>query len=124
MWSPSHRSNNRRVETQARQLVRDCESFLLGRYPWVLQAKGYPVPEWAWLSAVEALGRLGLMARAPSSSYKPRKPNARAWHNPPSVARCSPSAIVPVKSSRSRRAARRKSSSARSGSPHRASSEA
>ena len=43
---------------------------------------------------------------------------------PSLLARCSPSAIVPVKSSRSRRAARRKSSSARSGSPHRASSEA
>lgn len=64
MWSPSHRSNNRRVETQARQLVRDCESFLLGRYPWVLQAKGCPVPEWAWLSALIHAPADSLMAQA------------------------------------------------------------
>jgi len=50
MRSPWERSRDRRLESQARQLVNECESFLVGRYPSVLRAQGLPVPEWAWLS--------------------------------------------------------------------------
>ncbi len=50
MGSPSHRSRDRRFEGQARQLVRESQSFLMGRYPDVLRAQGLPVPGWAWLS--------------------------------------------------------------------------
>jgi len=50
MGSLLERSRSRRIQSQGRELVEECESFLAGRYPSVLQARGDPVPEWAWLS--------------------------------------------------------------------------
>jgi hypothetical protein len=50
MRSPLERSRGHYVRTQARQLVTECESFLAGEYPSVLQRRGLPIPEWAWLS--------------------------------------------------------------------------
>jgi hypothetical protein len=52
MWSPLERSRDHMVETQARQLVGECESFLVGEYPALLQHRGLPIPEWAWLSVL------------------------------------------------------------------------
>jgi hypothetical protein len=73
MWSPSRRSNSRRIEGGACQLVAECESFLLGRYPWALQARGCPVPEWAWLSA---------LTHTPASSFMTRADRERAGSCP------------------------------------------
>ncbi len=52
MWSPWERSRDYFVKTQARQLVGECESFLVGEYPILLQHRGLPIPEWAWLSVL------------------------------------------------------------------------
>jgi len=57
MGSLLERSRTRRIRSQGRELVEECESFLTGQYPCVLQARGVPVPEWAWLS---------LLAHAPA----------------------------------------------------------
>jgi hypothetical protein len=57
MGSPFERSRNRRIRIQGRELVEECENFLTGQYPSVLQARGVPIPEWAWLS---------LLAHAPA----------------------------------------------------------
>ena len=57
MGSLLERSRTRRIRSQGRELVEECESFLAGQYPSVLQARGDPVPEWAWLS---------LLAHAPA----------------------------------------------------------
>ncbi|MBF6557537.1 MAG: hypothetical protein IVW52_15520 [Acidimicrobiales bacterium] len=59
MGSLLERSRSRRIRSQARELVEECESFLTGQYPSVLQARGVPVPEWAWLS---------LLAHAPAET--------------------------------------------------------
>jgi len=71
MWSPSHRSKNRGIEARARRLVGECESFLLGGYPGVLQADGRPVPEWAWLSALAHAPADSLQARAGRDHARP-----------------------------------------------------
>jgi hypothetical protein len=47
-----HRTSGRRGQIEGRQLVRETESFLAGRYAADLQRRGLPVPEWAWLSAL------------------------------------------------------------------------
>jgi hypothetical protein len=57
MGSLLARSRSRRIRSQSRVLVEECEAFLAGQYPSVLQARGIPVPEWAWLS---------LLAHAPA----------------------------------------------------------
>lgn len=59
MWRPAHSARSRRAEALGRQLVGECESFLAGRYPSVLQDHGLPVPGWAWLS---------VLAHAPTES--------------------------------------------------------
>lgn len=50
MRSPLERSKDHYFQSQARQLVGECESFLDGTLPAVLERRGLPVPEWAWLS--------------------------------------------------------------------------
>jgi hypothetical protein len=57
MRSPLERSKGLHVKAQARQLMRETESFLAGDFPCVLHQRGLPVPEWAWLS---------MLAHAPS----------------------------------------------------------
>jgi len=50
MWSWVRQCRNRCAETNERALVRECESFLSGRYATFLESRGLPVPDWAWLS--------------------------------------------------------------------------
>ncbi len=50
MGSLLARSRSRRIRSQSRELIEDCEGFLTGQYPSLLQDRGIPVPEWAWLS--------------------------------------------------------------------------
>jgi hypothetical protein len=57
MWSRSERSKGHYLKSQGRQLVAECESFLVGELPAVFEDEGLPVPEWAWLS---------MLAHAPS----------------------------------------------------------
>ncbi len=52
MRSPLERGRDHRLKSQARQLVGECESFLVGELPSVLQHRGLPVPDWAWLSVL------------------------------------------------------------------------
>src|ERR1019366_8806065 len=96
-------------------VTRSCSARTLTRRP----AKRKVRP-----SAVHVCGRQGSMERTRPSAPSPRKPKARACHTPPNVAMCSPNAVVPVRSSKSRRAARRNIARARSGSPARARSDA
>jgi hypothetical protein len=63
MWRHAHNSRERRAEALGRQLVLECEGFLAGRYPGILQDHGLPVPEWAWLS---------VLAHAPASALEAR----------------------------------------------------
>jgi hypothetical protein len=48
----SRRSDNQGYQARANQLVAECEELLLGRYPWVLLARGWPVPGWTWMRAL------------------------------------------------------------------------
>ncbi len=52
MWRHVHNPRDRRAEALGRQLVGECEGFLSGRFPGILQDHGLPVPEWAWLSVL------------------------------------------------------------------------
>lgn len=42
----------RDVQVLADDLVRESESYLLGRYPYDLRAHGHAVPGWAWISVL------------------------------------------------------------------------
>jgi hypothetical protein len=64
------------------------------------------------------------MVSAPAAGRTPANPMTTACQMPPHAAVCSPPAVVPVRSSRSRRHTRRSSSRASSGWPARASSAA
>jgi len=50
MGSRLERSKGHYLKSQGRRLVAECESFLVGEFPSVLEDEGLPVPEWAWLS--------------------------------------------------------------------------
>ncbi len=52
MRSPWERSRGHHVKAQARHLVEECESFLVGEYPSLLERRGLPIPEWAWMSVL------------------------------------------------------------------------
>lgn len=70
-WS-SRRSNSHGYQARASQLVAECEEFLLGRYPWVLLARGWPVPGWAWMSALAHAPADSLMTQGERKRVKPR----------------------------------------------------
>jgi hypothetical protein len=74
MWL--RRSTHRGIEVQARQLIGESESFLLGGYARTLQAQGSPVPYWAWLSA---------LAHTPVESLMTRGDRGRARRYPDHV---------------------------------------
>ena len=52
MRPPLERSRDRQLTALARQLVEECESFLAGEYPSLLERRGLPIPEWAWMSVL------------------------------------------------------------------------
>ncbi len=60
----AHGARDRRISALGRQLVDECESFLEGRYPTILQAEGLVVPDWAWLSMLAHAPMESLAARA------------------------------------------------------------
>ncbi len=78
MWRSSHTNRNRRLEGLGRQLVIECESYLGGNYPSLLQDHGLPVPAWAWLSVLAHGTAQSLEARAVEERRRP-DPDGTNW---------------------------------------------
>jgi len=79
MWSPLETPRDRRAKAQAHQLVGECEGFLAGRYPSILQSQGYPVPGWAWLSMLAHAPADALVAQAEGAGRSCRDHLSVLW---------------------------------------------
>ncbi len=79
MWGPVRNWREHHITVQARRLVHECESLLVGYYARELQARRVPVPPWAWVSALahSSEDQLVELARTDAGKRGPPDPAGR-----------------------------------------------